>query len=303
MILRAERPDGSIGYGELAPIPEFGTETVERATAFLDSLVQSSGMAQDSEALADLPTCAFAVSCALADRVGAERDYSVCGLLPAGGGAVPALVNKVKRGYTVFKWKIGVADSTEEQAIFSHLVAKLPDSGRIRLDGNCGLRPEALLSWLRFLEAFRGQVDFLEQPLPVGEEAAMAEFSEASGFSIGLDESLQGADGARWLMPGAWDGPLVIKPALAGGRRELIDRLISVAGQVVLSSVFETGIGGQAALGIADELPGLELSIGWDTVSAFDDELAGFLPGPVIRAADRHKLSLEALWNLLPHSS
>lgn len=304
MIVRAERADGTFGYGEVAPISEFGTETVECARAFLDRLVVSPAVALDPGELKDRPACGFAISCALADPIDGTRDYSVCGLLPAGGGAVAALVEKVRLGYSVFKWKIGVGESAEEeQAIFSRLVAELPESGRVRLDGNCGMTSKVLSSWLVFLAAFRGKVDFLEQPLPVGQEAVMAELSAASGFSIALDESLQGVDGHCWLEPGGWEGPLVIKPLIAGDRNALIDRLRRVAGQVIVSSVFETACGVQGALGVADVLPELERPIGWDTGSAFDDGLTGVLPGPVIRAEDRNNLCMETLWNQLPHSN
>jgi O-succinylbenzoate synthase len=123
---------------------------------------------------------------------------------------------KVLQGYETFKWKIGVEPVEAEQAIFGELATRLPEGARLRLDANGGLSVECLESWLSFLQAHRGRVDYLEQPLAVGEEAVMARCSEASGIPIALDESLHGADGLRWLEARAWPGPLVVKPALAG---------------------------------------------------------------------------------------
>ena len=54
------------GYGEVAPLPSFGSETVAEATAFLEQLASEPEM----NAPVNLPCCAFALSAA---QIFAER--------------------------------------------------------------------------------------------------------------------------------------------------------------------------------------------------------------------------------------
>ena len=129
----------------------------------------------------------------------------------------------------------------------------------------------------------------------------MARVAELSGVPIALDESLHGACGLSWLAAGAWAGPLVVKPALVGNVNQLVGLLRPVAQQVVWSSVFETSVGVQAALQIADQLPETPRAIGFDTLDAFTDSLGSLTRAPVLSAAERAQLNPKTLWNQLPH--
>jgi O-succinylbenzoate synthase len=122
---------------------------------------------------------------------------------------------------------------------------------------------------------------------------------EATGIGIALDESLNGSDRERWLKPNAWAGVLVIKAPLMGELSQLADRLAPVAGQVVFSSVFETGIGLENSLRLADSLPQLFRSVGYDTIDAFNDELNYLQAAPTICASDRRSYDPELVWNLI----
>jgi O-succinylbenzoate synthase len=298
-ILRVEDELG-VGYGEVAPIPEFGSETVEAVRAYLERLVAAPDLADDTVALSALPCCAFGVSAALAGgQVATMRDYTVAALLPAGRAALQLIGSKLVLGYTTFKWKIGVEPIEVEQAIFRELVALLPTGARLRLDANGGLSVEVLGSWLRVLQDFSEQVEYLEQPLPVGQEVLMAKVAASFGVAIALDESLNGADGAQWL--GQWNGPLVVKPALMGDCDALVERLRPVAERVILSSVFETAIGLGNALRIADQLPEHNRAIGFDTLDAFADSLTHLNPAPVICADERAQFAPDTIWKQLPY--
>lgn len=314
-LLRVETEAG-VGYGEAAPIPEFGSETVEAAAAFLPRLVQDPGLAVP----AGMPCCAFALSAALVMiaegrppyRPGLpelqrttrrsslpKKDYSVSALLPSGSTALGTAERKLALGYRNLKWKIGVQPLGKELASARGLLEMLPPGARLRLDANASLDRDALARWLKLLADFPAAVDYLEQPLPCGEEAAMAEAMQASAVPIALDESLNGAEGVRFLASGAWAGPLVIKAPLMGDVAALGERLRRVAGQVVLSSVFETGIGLQNVLQLADALPEMTRPIGFDTMDAFADALNPVEAKPSICAVDRNGYDPEQVWNSL----
>lgn len=290
--------NGSVAFGEVAPIPDFGTETVARAANFLkqwleDSIIMPSG----------LPCCYFALSSAMQQLRNPpgplRRDYAVAGLLPAGPAALASAQEKIAAGYTCLKWKIGVHSMAAEQEVLTDLLRQLPEQVELRLDANAGLDRKRTENWLTMLSDHREHVAYLEQALPPGEEAAMADLARDWGIPIALDESLNMPGRERWLIPGAWEGPLVIKPLLMGNLSLLGEQLKPLAGQLVFSSVFETGIGLAQALRLADLLPESKHAIGFDTVAAFDDALAGRMSAAVISADSRAQMDMETIWNQL----
>lgn len=289
-IVEIQHEDGVRHYGEVAPIPDFGSETLAAAADFLSWRVQQPDLAVPAE----LHCCGFALS--VADLPAApQRSYALAGLLPAGERMFALAEQKVAAGFEVLKCKIGVEPLAQELARLQQLLATLPPAVRLRLDANAGLSAEALAGWLAALAPHRERIEYLEQPLSVGQEPAMAAQMQASGIPIALDESLNGAAGAHWLQ--AWDGPLVVKPALMGPLPQLLPRLQPLASRVVLSSVFETRIGLGNALSLADQLPDLNFALGFDTGAAFDDALNFTHRGPRIEPATYQP---QTLWNSLP---
>ena len=319
-LVRVEQ-EGRVGYGEVAPLPEFGSETLAEATVFLEQLVSQPEIAVP----ANLPCCAFALSAAqvVAERgsfspmgngvapnqsvprpsgssvVAPPRDYSVSALLPSGSTALRLADEKSKAGYRSMKWKIGVEPIAKEITTARSLLDSLPSTVRLRFDANAGLVASELEQWLEFLIPYCSRVDFIEQPLACGQEALMADYMAATGICIALDESLNGSDRERWLEPNAWAGALLIKAPLMGELSQLADRLAPVAEQVVLSSVFETGIGLENSLRLADSLPQLFRPIGYDTVAAFNDGLNYLQAAPAICASDRRTYDPESVWDLI----
>lgn len=295
---------GRIGYGEVAPILDFGTETIKAAEAFLLKSTQTFEIPVSGE----LPCCAFGVSAALAmcesksTQIHAmNRGYPVSALLPAGVAAKRVLSQKSAQGYQSFKWKIGVEPLVTELALFTELVDLLPQGGTLRLDANGGLNEVQLMAWIDAIVPQLEVVEYIEQPLPVGQEACMADFMEIAGVAIALDESLNGSDGRRWLQE--WQGPLVVKPALMGDVDTLCEILQPVAGRVVLSSVFETAFGMINILALANALSDLKRPLGFDTVSAFDDALQPMDSAAILQFSGAPSVDLEFLWQTLLHSS
>ena len=131
-------------------------------------------------------------------------------------------------------------------------------------------------------------------------EAEMMAARAESGIEIALDESLNGAGAARWL--GEWPGVLVVKAPLMGDMARLQAQLEPVAERVVLSSVFETGIGFLNTLVLAGALPKLNFALGFDTLQ-FSDALGGRKEGAVIAASDLVALNPEEIWNANRHLS
>ena len=285
--------NGEIHYSEVAPIPDFGTETLAAAREFLEQRSRDTTLVVPLE----LPCCGFGLS-AVEPSAAEQRSYAIAGLLPAGAAVIAAAEQKVAAGFEVLKLKIGVEPVTVELELLQLLLERLPAQVHLRLDANGGLNATQLAQWLELLAAHPAQIEYLEQPLPVGQEAEMAAQMQASGVAIALDESLNGPAAETWLQN--WAGPLVIKPALMGDLAQQIERLQPVAARVVLSSVFETRIGLEMALRLADQLPDLKYALGFDTVAAFCDGLNFSQLGPQIKPSHRSTYDPQKIWNRLP---
>ena len=203
------------------------------------------------------------------------------------------LPSKLAEGYRTFKWKVGVQSLKTEQAIFDQLINLMPVGSLLRLDANASWKVSELEAWIKFLALKKEWVEYLEQPLEVGAEAEMLRLRAASGIEIALDESLNGEEAKRWLQE--WPGVVVIKAALMGNAEDLYEALEALDERIVLSSVFETGIGLRNTLAFADRLRLMNRAIGFDTLH-FSDALSGRKDGPQITVADREAINFEAIW-------
>ncbi len=247
---------GGVGYGEMAPIPWFGTETLDDCHELCRALGPVVEVDEVREAA--LPCARFALGTALAMLRGerpARARYPVAVLLPAGAAALNALEARLGDGCTTFKTKV-VTGSRDELRRVEALLERLEASGgRLRVDANgCLGGPGAEPGlWLDTLARYPAALEFLEQPLPAGREDEMRRLLVSSGVPLALDESVAGPDSLMRHID--WPGVLVIKPALAGDPLELRRLLAPLRGRVVFSSALETAIGVYGALLAAgDEL-------------------------------------------------
>lgn len=320
LIVRLEDGEGRAGLGEVAPIPWFGTETVEETEAALAML----GDWVTAEQLAAVPKrlgcLRFALAGALAAfkggpggaerRAGESADYlPVAALLPAGRAALVAVAAKAEMGFRTFKWKVGVGDPAEELAILDDLLGKLPSGAKLRLDANGAWEARVAVRWLE--RAADRPIEFIEQPCfaeaSLGASArrkvddVLRGLAEEYPTPIALDESLVGAnDVERWLAEG-WRGVMVIKPALLGDPAPVLARLAAAKADVVFSSALETALGAKAALRVAlgwrVEKP---RALGFGVWPLFNDSVFdGPYAAPFVRTEDVDRLNGEAVWNAL----
>lgn len=301
LYVRMERPDGSTGWGEAAPIPSFGTESVDDAEAVCRTL----GDRVDGQVLSRLPGNLCSLRNALACAMGAaadpprHRSLGVAALLPAGRAALADAPHKAEAGFRAFKWKVGMGAADDEMAMLDDLIAGLPAASRIRLDANGAWDLRTAKRWLD--HCADRPVEFVEQPVAPDSKGADDQLQGLSAdypVPIALDESIRGdGDVGRWLDAG-WPGYFVIKPALLGDVRGVLGRLAAARARVVFSSVLETAIGAQAALRSAFAWPGSMPALGFGVWPLFSDPLFdGPSAAPFIRIEDVERIDPEALWN------
>lgn len=248
--------DGRSGWGEIAPLSWFGSETLEQAWDFCVQLPVQIRRETIFSIPGSLPACQFGFESAW-EALNQDRiNISIpalphCGLLPAGCNALAQWPELLSLGYRTLKWKMGVLPIAEELSIFRLLCQELPTGIQLRLDANGGLSIASAHLWLRTCDPTR--VEFLEQPLPPPELETMQELARQYPTPLALDESIANLQQLKACYQQGWQGIYVIKPAISGSPAQLRQFLRSHSIDVVFSTVFEGAIGREAALKIAAE--------------------------------------------------
>jgi O-succinylbenzoate synthase len=255
IILRTQSDQGT-GYGEIAPWPGFPTESVEQALEFLRSA--QGNLPHLIAAVHASPAALPCLSAALSSCQHWDQIAGFGGSLPCAGLMTLSVMEtdaKVAAGFKTLKVKI--SPETSEESIHG-VLSRFP--GRLRLDANGSLDLQSARRWTEFART-QTQVEFLEQPLPVGHPG----YASLGPDKIALDES--------FLTPGGidWSGTVVVKPLLAGDWDDLLAWRATHAGTVVYSSCFETAIGRQGALWLA-ALDAAAGTVGFDTLGRFESD-------------------------------
>ncbi|ARV61751.1 o-succinylbenzoate synthase [Nostocales cyanobacterium HT-58-2] len=305
VILRLTDETGNIGWGEIAPISWFGSETLEQALEFCHQLPEEITQETIFSIPDELPACQFGFESAWewgvkkdaenGGRADAEREkvsvspclgvplshcpiVSYSGLLPAGEAALEVWQKLWKEGYSTFKWKIGVYPIAQELEIFEILSQTLPASTKLRLDANGGLSYEQAHLWLRTCDnvktnnKFPVEIEFIEQPLSVDQFEAMLKLSDCYQTAIALDESVATLHQLVTCFKQGWRKIFVIKPGIVGSPSRLRQFCQQHKIDAVFSSVFETTIGRQAALKLAAELSEHNRAVGFGVNHWFAQE-------------------------------
>jgi O-succinylbenzoate synthase len=254
-ILRLRDDGGRQGWGEVAPLPHFGTETLAAAATLLQHWATEPFAATTLDQVpATHPACQFGLGAAWQDLQHPLPNPSplppdrLCGLLPAGAAALDQWRPLWQRGHRTFKWKIAVADGARERAWGEQLLDQLPPESSLRLDANGGLDWEAATAWLRWSEPWGDRIAFVEQPLPPSDWAGLQALGQRFPGRVALDESVATLVQLRQVVAAGWHGPVVIKGAIAGPPGQWRSLCQGQGLTPVLSSALETGVGQRAVL-------------------------------------------------------
>ncbi|MBD0344619.1 MAG: o-succinylbenzoate synthase [Coleofasciculus sp. Co-bin14] len=289
IIVRLTDETGQVGWGEIAPIPWFGSETLEQALTFCQQLPSKITVIEVFSIPDQLPACQFGFESAWEWGSGEWGDgkrgrggegenilnpkskIALSYLLPAGEAALQLWQSAWNQGSRTFKWKIGVSAIADELKVFNQLIQVLPPSAKLRLDANGGLTQQEAHQWLKAADE-AGIVEFLEQPLPPGQFDAMLEMRTRYSTPIALDESVATLTQLEECYQRGWRGVFVIKAAIAGSPKRLRQLCQDYNIDAVFSSVFESAIARQAALQLAAELSNPNRAVGFGVNHWFNDD-------------------------------
>ncbi|TAF52534.1 MAG: o-succinylbenzoate synthase [Oscillatoriales cyanobacterium] len=281
-------PQLGIGYGEIAPLPWFGSETQTEALEFCRSLSGAIDDAAIDQIPEDLPACQFAFESARAalrtmrsphtSSLQSRQPLPICQLLPAGPASLTA-IDALTQSSThptappyrhTYKWKIGTIAIDQELEIVQALRDRLPPGSNLRLDANGGLRLRQAHRWLELCDRLNQpstanppRIEFIEQPLPPTQWRDLVQLSETFATPIALDESIATLPQLYAAHAQGWRGLYVIKPAIIGSPQKLRSFCRTHSIDTVFSSVFETAIGRDAGLRLAQELQTCDRAVGY----------------------------------------
>lgn len=224
------------GVGECSLIPQLSPEwdqelerKLEEVTAHVDEQEH-----YIEEGLRDFPALRFALETALQDlyRNGSKE------LFPSAftSGAKPIPINgliwmdepermeqqvekKIADGFDCIKLKIGARDPQVEQELLERIRKAHPaERIQLRVDANGAFSRDEAFDRLEGLKGL--EVHSIEQPIPPGRPAEMAELCRDGAIPVALDEELIGVNdpqAKRELIEKVQPSHLVLKPSLVGG--------------------------------------------------------------------------------------
>ena len=281
-LLRVATRDGWVGYGEVAPLPSFGTarlDVLESKVREIEGRVSGTDINETRpliDQLAGDPTLApvrFALDTALLDIQSRAAGLSLCRYLnPNAASAVPlnatisdmdergaasAAYYAVMAGYGAVKVKAGAGRGTEYEVkrVAAIREAIGPDT-ELRLDVNGGWTVEQATEIAGKLCDYN--ISYIEQPVPPSDIAAMARLRAQISIPIAADEAASTRGAVEEIIRLKAADAIVIKAAIVGGvsvARELIALARDAGMRVVVTTALETGVGITAALHLAATLP------------------------------------------------
>jgi o-succinylbenzoate synthase len=239
--------EGSAGWGEFSPFPEYPpTMTVRWLAAGLEAAVREWPMA-----------------------VRARIPVNVT--IPA---VDPEIAYHTVRESGCRTAKVKVAEPGDDPALDSDRVAAvrqaLGPEGRLRIDVNASWTVDEAVDHIERLSVYR--LEYVEQPVATVEE--MVELRKRVDVPIAADESVRLADDPMEVVERGGADLLVLKVQPMGGVRRTLDLAQRSGLPVVISSALETSVGLAAGLAAAAALPDLPFACGLAT--------GGLLEGDVV---------------------
>jgi o-succinylbenzoate synthase len=281
VICKLSDADGITGFGDAAPLPGFSRESYDDtlgvirqlakdmpervACAVPESIDQLPEMMRVfDESSARFPALRFALESALADLSARRAALPLARWMSKttvvsvpinaliDGSASDDLVEKAQAryatGFRTFKIKVGGGSLDADVARVVSVRRAVPDAA-IRIDANAGWsEPDAreILGSLRHCN-----LEFVEQPLPLGNISASRRIASDCGIALALDEEIETVADALALIEERCCDVLVLKPMVLGSLVGCLQIAQAAAAQnmkVVFTSAWESDIGLAATL-------------------------------------------------------
>ena len=202
-LLRLVDEEGRQGWGDSAPLPEFGINE-SAATAFAEERAMLDHAAQKAQQ----PLNAWLSGNPPIDSVAVNANL---GAILAIDEA--ALEKALMAGFSILKIKVGIGHWQDEIAQLLKLKRQLPHGVRFRLDANAAWTMDEAHAFTMACREL--PIESLEEPLRHPTPRELATLQTLVRFPLAVDESIQLIDAHFFKHPPA--RRLILKPARHGG--------------------------------------------------------------------------------------
>lgn len=284
----------AVGYGEIAPLPEFSHETAQQAGEQAQQLLEAWAQGGNLDVSQAFPSVAFGLSMA---------QLELAGGLPAGGNYLAAplcsgdpdeLIVRLNAlsGEKVAKIKVGMYEAVRDGIVANMFIEAIPEV-RLRLDANRQWTPVKARQFAKYVKPeHRAGIAFLEEPCM--KPADSLAFAQETGINIAWDETVRDDGFEVKAEPGVV--AIIIKPTLVGSIQrciELVNQTHAAGLTAVISSSIESSLGlNQLARLAAWQTPGV--IPGLDTMQLFAAQLE--TPWPDCDLPVTPLAALEVVW-------
>lgn len=293
--------DGIVGWGEAAPLAQFGGDlaaTRRTLATFVRRASETGAIADlDTDTLATHPStapAACAIETAILDITSRRAGVSIAALMGSSARevavnavighatldeSVDAARNAALAGYTAVKVKVGTAVSLAEDV---RLVAAIRDTIgpqiELRLDANGAFDEATARVFIDTVARLR--IAYIEQPTPPGDAAALARLTRDGVIPIAADESAATQESAHRVARERLADVIILKPMIHGGIASTC-RIAEVARAntmvAIVTTTIDAGIGTAMALHCAALIdPGRAHGLG--TAALLVDDLTDGAP-------------------------
>lgn len=272
-LIRLETDVGLTGYGDCAPLPQAGTETLECAAlrlaawgAELPGMAPQAALDRLDAGAAGAPATRCGLETALLDLLAQQAGLPLARWLNplfSPSVKVNAAIGSLEReaaaralaaveaGYAVLKLKVGVFSAKEELMRLHDLASRLPAGISLRLDAN---RAWSEAEAGGFLDGLAGlPVESVEDPLADSGMKGLKRLQAGAPFPLAVDESLS-VLGAEAVLAQRPVRRIVLKPMVLGGLQPalaLANRARKAGMECVVTTTVDSAVGVYAALHLA----------------------------------------------------
>lgn len=255
--------NGSQGWGEISPLPQFSIETLETARSVLQTSLHNWCQGATIKE-SDIPSVAFGLSCAQAELTAELPEITHYPKAPLCTGDLDELILQLNSASSekVAKVKVGFYEPVRDGMVVNLLLDAVPCL-RLRLDANRSWDPAQAAAFAKYIKpANRARIDFIEEPCQTMHDSLA--FAQQTGIAIAWDESVR--ESAFQLKKQSGVSAIIVKPTLLGSLnrcKQLILDARALGLETVISSSLESSFGLTQLARIAswltpESIPGLD---------------------------------------------
>lgn len=293
IIVKITDENGFVGFGDVAPLPGFSVETLEKCEVELNRIYYSIiakgakdepfNLSTELQSISYLPSLRFGIEQAIIALLAKRKEITtflhkdtvikVNGVVGVGPKEkiFKAIDNLLANDFKTIKIKVGSKNFKDDIELIETISKRIDDSIKLRIDVNGKWNFEDAESAVNNLD--KSKIELIEQPLDNINELVM--LSDLSPIPIAVDEIIKTGNDAKDLIEKSNIQHFVLKPSILGGVIETIGLIKSAETlnkKIIISSAFESVVG-RSMIGLLASLITEDYAHGLNTASFFENDL------------------------------